>query len=1200
MSRHASAPARLLVLGVDGGDQLGPALEAADGLSAPEVEVRTLRDPTSTSRIETRLQNADCVLLAEDVYHCVTPALKRGPPAVLLVEEFSTTALDRGVEMDVEAFLPREAVTDAPDLVADRVSELVNGDDATHPASVRPKKHGDPPEHGAIIVHDAETGRLVDATPAFCELVGYNRETVLELGTDGLDAGGEGTTRPRADAVVTALRATGRVEPFEWGVRTADGEQRRLEVTPTQATIDGRRRHLSVVRDLTERRDLKRNYRTVFDTVAAAVSLHAPGDPQILDANRTLCKLVGYDRETLVGMDSREVTADQPGYDADRIAQLHEEAVESERPVKTQWPLETAEGDIRWLDLTLTTATLHDELRVVVTGRDITERKRREREYEQIFNGVNDAVAVHDPDTGEMVDVNATMCELTGYDRETLLNRGAEGLLVDHPDADIAPERVPEIIDRVTAGEEIAPYEQVIQTSTGERVWVEVNPTQATVGGDARFLAISRDVTARKRREREFEQIFNAIEDPITIHDPETAEHLRVNDGFCELLGYSHEQIKELGIEGYSLTEEGYTLERAREFVRSVIDSDEPKEMEWVVKTSEGERRWLQVKGTTAEIGGEVRFVSIDRDVTERRRREREYEQIFDGVNDAIAVHDPETGEILDVNDSYVELFGHDRDRILEKGIDGLSATEEGYTADRARALIREVAATGEDQTVEWRIRTADDERRTVESSLTVAEVGGNRRVLSMIRDVTERRRREREYEQIFDGVNDAITIHDPDTAEMLAVNETFCEMVGYDRETVLDMKISEFSHDDMGYTTERGRAFIQNIGESGEPDQTEWALETADGKTRWVEVHGGIAEIDGQRRFVAIDRDITEAKRREREFEQIFNGVNDAITVHHPETAEIIRANEPYLELLGYDSVKRLRELGIDGLSATEEGFTAEAGKQLIREAGQRATPTTVEWRAERADGERLWLEATLTPGEVGGEPRVLSIQRDVTERKRREQQLAVFNRVLRHNLRNRVDVIRSHAETLRDRTDGEHAAQIVENADRLATLGARIRDADRLLRRDARPRHIDLAETVRNVVDDVTEGDEESSVTVQTALPAELTVQTDEEALQVVLRSALANAVEYAETTVKIVIARTDANGATISIDDDGPGIPASELEALEAGTESMLQHSRGLGLWRIQWGTELLNGRLSFDVEDGTTITVRLPGQSMESPE
>jgi PAS domain S-box-containing protein len=661
------------------------------------------------------------------------------------------------------------------------------------------------------------------------------------------------------------------------------------------------------------------------------------------------------------------------------------------------------------------------------------------------------------------------MCELTGYDRTTILERGAAGLLVDHPEAELPPEQVPEIIDRVMAGEAIDPYEQVIQTKSGEQVWLEVNPTRAVIDGTEQFLAISRDITERKRREREYEQIFN-------------------------------------------------------------------------------------------------------------------------GVNDAIAVHDADTGRIIDVNDSYQELFGYDRERILETGIDGLSATEEGYTADRARALIREVAATDEDETVEWRIRTADDERRTVESSLTVAEVGGTRRVLSMIRDVTERRRREQEYEQIFDGVNDAITIHDPDTAEMLAVNETFCEMVGYDREAVLDMEISEFSRDDIGYTTERGREFIQAISDSGEPDQTEWALETADGTTRWVEVHGSIAEIDGKRRFLAIDRDITEAKRREREFEQIFDGVNDAISVHHPDTGEILRANEPYLELLGYDSVEQVRELGIGGLSATEEGYTAEAGKQLIREAGQQSTPTTVEWRAERADGKRLWLEATLTPGDVGGEPRVLSIQRDVTERKRREQQLAVFNRVLRHNLRNRVDVIRSHAETLREQaTADSHAQRIIDNADRLATLGTRVRDADRLLRREPQPRRLDLAEMVRAVIDDLTT--EATDVTVRTAFPAESTVRADEEAVRMIVESALTNAIEHATDVAEVRLDATD-DGYTIEVHDDGPGIPGGELETLHTGTESMLRHSRGLGLWRIQWATDLLNGRLSFDIDDGTTVAVTLP--------
>jgi PAS domain S-box-containing protein len=577
------------------------------------------------------------------------------------------------------------------------------------------------------------------------------------------------------------------------------------------------------------------------------------------------------------------------------------------------------------------------------------------------------------------------------------------------------------------------------------------------------------------------------------------------------------------------------------------------------------------------------------------RETEHEYEQIFDGVTDAISVHDPETGEILDVNETYVEEFGYDVETIREMGVGGLSVAEAGYTAERSRGIISQVAETGETETVEWLVEAAGGERKWFEVKTTPAVVGGEQRVLGISRNVTERKRREREYEQIFNGVPGPIAINDPETGELLDVNDTMCDLLGYDRETILALGVEGISAEEE-YDGERAARIVRRVMNSGEPETFEWRLETAAGETRVLEVTGTPAEIGGEPRYVSLTRDITERKRREREFEQIFDGVNDAITVHDPETAEILRANESYLEMLGYDSVDRVRELGIAGLSATDEGYTAEAGRQLIREAGREETVKTAEWRVERADGERLWLEATLTPGEVGGEPRVISIQRDVTDTKRREQQLAVFNRVLRHNLRNRVDVIRSHAETLRshDAVAG-HARQIIENADRLATLGARVRDADRLLRRDPRPRRVDPSETVRSVVDEVASG--ASDLAVRTSLPAGVTIQADEEALRMVLRSALTNAVEHASGAVEIEIEPTDG-GITVRVEDDGPGIPTAELEALEAGTESMLQHSRGLGLWRIRWGTELLNGRLSFDVDDGTTVTVTLPDQAGEA--
>ncbi|MFC7173867.1 sensor histidine kinase [Haloplanus litoreus] len=78
-----------------------------------------------------------------------------------------------------------------------------------------------------------------------------------------------------------------------------------------------------------------------------------------------------------------------------------------------------------------------------------------------------------------------------------------------------------------------------------------------------------------------------------------------------------------------------------------------------------------------------------------------------------------------------------------------------------------------------------------------------------------------------------------------------------------------------------------------------------------------------------------------------------------------------------------------------------------------------------------------------------------------------------------------------------------------------------------------------------------------------------TDAEILTTVLRSPLENAVEYADASVSVSVEPTDS-GCILEISDDGPGIPASELEPLTTEQETPLQHSRGLGLWELKWGS------------------------------
>jgi len=158
---------------------------------------------------------------------------------------------------------------------------------------------------------------------------------------------------------------------------------------------------------------------------------------------------------------------------------------------------------------------------------------------------------------------------------------------------------------------------------------------------------------------------------------------------------------------------------------------------------------------------------------------------------------------------------------------------------------------------------------------------------------------------------------------------------------------------------------------------------------------------------------------------------------------------------------------------------------------------------------------------------------------------------------------------------------------ADRLATLGSRARRIDRLMARDLKPTPVDVAALVTDVLDSL----DTTGVSVDTEFSGATELQTDAETLRTTLSSPLENAVRYADSTVTVAVTTTAA-GCQVVISDDGPGIPDEELDSLAAGTETDLQHGRGLGLWQLKWGVDALNGELTFETEDGTTIRITLP--------
>lgn len=632
------------------------------------------------------------------------------------------------------------------------------------------------------------------------------------------------------------------------------------------------------------------------------------------------------------------------------------------------------------------------------TGRGEEPSDTARRPYREVFENVSDGLVIHEPDTGEMVDVNERFCELNGYDRGELIGESTD--LVTPSGDEYTVQKAREKIERARReGPQL--FEWRNQRKNGDTFPVEVHLAVVRIEGRERVLASVRDISERRRRERKLQEserrfrlIAEYIDEIIYLSSADYSEIQYINPAYEEIYG---QPVEELYENPHSFVEAAHPDDRdryKRDVERLVRDVDEgdPDDVyagQYRLRRN-GETKWVNVARFPVENddGTVDRIVGRVQDITERKRREREYEQIFNSVQDAITVHDPETHQMVDVNDTFCELMGYDRETILDIGTTGVSVESEGYTEERAEEIIAEVMEEGEKGPYQWMVETKDGERRVTEVVATKGEIGGEDRIISINRDVTERERRRREFEQIFDGVIDPIAVYDPETLAIVDANEAFLRLVNRDDVAgVRDRGLEEFMATDEGFTAERALEIHQRVIETGEPETFEWKGRTDEGGPLWLEVKVTPAEIGGETVTIASHRDVTERRRREREYEQIFNGVKDAILVIDPETLDILDANDAYLDLVGYDAVETVRELGVGGMMIAQDGSTVERGRQIHEHVAETGDPELVEWRAETSDGDTLWLEVEIAPAVINGDDVNVAIHRDVTERRQLER---------------------------------------------------------------------------------------------------------------------------------------------------------------------------------------------------------------------
>lgn len=265
-----------------------------------------------------------------------------------------------------------------------------------------------------------------------------------------------------------------------------------------------------------------------------------------------------------------------------------------------------------------------------------------------------------------------------------------------------------------------------------------------------------------------------------------------------------------------------------------------------------------------------------------------------------------------------------------------------------------------------------------------------------------------------------------------------------------------------------------------------------------------------------------------------------------------------------------------------------------------------------ERRNGDRFVIRQTIAPifGEDDTIQNFVSIHDEITEQKAYEQrletdlhqsvtQLQVLARVLRHTIRNDMNVIAGNAEMIHDVADDNDeiasmAARIVDTTDQLLSQTDKQREIVRLLSTPLTITTLELPAVVDEIVSQLEQQYPQADITAD--VPAGLAFRTLPE-LEQAITEVVENAIVHAgqETPVVTISVRSRDRMIEIRVEDNGPGIPAAERQVIAGDTEiDALLHSNGMGLWLVDHIVTQAGGTVRFEDADseGSVVTLVVP--------
>jgi PAS domain S-box-containing protein len=527
----------------------------------------------------------------------------------------------------------------------------------------------------------------------------------------------------------------------------------------------------------------------------------------------------------------------------------------------------------------------------------------------------------------------------------------------------------------------------------------------------------------------------------------------------------------------------------------------------------------------------------------------------------------------------------------------GLSGTDELGRLSRAfDAMALEVAET------QTRLRQDIDERKRSAEALRVSEAS---------------------YRAIFDAAEDSIFVHDVDTGAIVDVNPKACETFGYTRDEFRSLDVGTLGTGEAPYTQQDAMGLIARAY-AGEELRVEWHGRSKDGTLRWHEVFVRRVTIGGKERVLALARDITgrrtaEAALRasEEQYHAMFNASIDGLALWDAD-GEIVDTNPALWRMYGY------RDGEVDALPPGS--FTGPCYHRDFLRAVAAGESIHSEVTDVRKDGAPLELEVHAIPMHYQGKPHVLTIARDITEKKRSAEELArqresLYQREklaalgsllagVSHELNNPLSVVVARAVLLEEQGDSVTQAAAVKirtAAERCARI---VRTFLAMARQQPPERGpVAINDVVAQALDITGYAVRTSIIELALELSADIPlILADADQLHQVMLNLIINAQqslqdEPAPRRIRVASEFDATQGVLrVTVADNGPGIPADlRARVFEPYfTTKPTGVGTGVGLAVSLGIVEAHGGSLTVDCppDGGALFTITLPVGAVES--